>query len=383
MKIFNRQHFTPGGLCLTIIILVCGGYVIFPAFVEAAMTVQSFNGPVQVILKEEGNWKPVTDKIQLQAGDQIMTEAGGSVVLLGEDGSELQIGEKTQVAISELDFSTTRKTRVSRFKLFWGKLTAKAAKYDYQNNTFNVETDTVVAGFKFSQMTIIAPPQDDESPTKLMPLEGKFEFKQTNTGKTAVDCRLNDDRAGIAFPIESVGTTVEMQVQPPEGKIALESSVPLQNLCAILSTNFNALDVENLSGAPSLEGGFLDNSVRIEPGASVSFGIPPDKADQEIKFAQKLQANQKSQGKTEGTDPIFVFSRRTISGGKFLMCANRGTIILNGHPLKRGACADFPIGGEQPPIQQTPTPVPQETPVIPPPPEEPPKEHVGSPILPK
>jgi hypothetical protein len=382
MKIINRQRFTPGGLFLMILILVWGGYVIFPAFVEAAMTVQVFSGPVQVILKEEGNWKPVTDKMQLQAGDEIMTAAGGSVVLLGEDGSELQIGEKTQLAISELDFSTTRKTRVSRFKLFWGKLTGKAAKYDYRNNTFNVETDTVVAGFKFSQMTIIAPPQDDESPTKLIPLEGKFEFKQTDTGKTAVDCRLDDKRAGIAFPIESVGTTVEMQVQPAEGKIAIESSIPLRNICALLSPDFNALDVENLSGAPSLEGEFLHNSVSIAQDASASFGIPPDKADQEIAFAQKLQANQKSQGKTEGTDPIFIFSRRTIPGGSFLMCAKRGIITLNGHPVKLGDCSNFPIG-EEPPVQQTPTPVPQGTPVIPPPPEEPPKEHVGSPILPK
>jgi hypothetical protein len=150
----QRKHLVTSSLWGKIALIVFMLCFVSTVSAEAAVTVRAFTGTVEVLLKGKDTWKPTSEAMELNVGDEILTGKGSSVDLLSEDGSELHLGEETQLAISELEFSVTEKTRVSRFKLIWGTVTAKVATFMFKKNTFEIETDTVVAGFKFSNLQI-------------------------------------------------------------------------------------------------------------------------------------------------------------------------------------------------------------------------------------
>ena len=87
----------------------------------------------------------------LSAGDTIQTQAGASVVLALSDGSELQLGENTQVNLADLTQTVTG-ARVSRLKMMWGRIRAKLSPGHQQaGSSFDIETPNALVGVKFSQ----------------------------------------------------------------------------------------------------------------------------------------------------------------------------------------------------------------------------------------
>ncbi len=140
---------------------------------EAGLSVQTMVGQVDMTPAEGQPWRPLTKEMTLAAGNYIRTGSASETGLLGEDGSTLLIGENTELAIAQLDYSEPEQKRVSRFKLLWGKLTGKAKRLTFKENAFEVETATVVAGFKFSSATITAV---KGGATDVLLLTGKHEF---------------------------------------------------------------------------------------------------------------------------------------------------------------------------------------------------------------
>jgi len=342
-----------------IAIIVSLGCFVSISSAEAAVTVRSLRGTVEVLLKNEGTWKPASEAMELNVGDQILTGKGSSVDLLCEDGSELHIEEETQLAISELEFSMAERTRVSRFKLFWGALTAKAATFVFQNNTFEIETDTVVAGVKFSSMRIIAKQAEtleDKPHTKILPIEGEFEMRQIGEGITNIECLLEAAPGGIVFSMGS-NAVVELKVdQTRENeKIAVKSNVALQDMWTILSDERNLLHVENAANAPVVLMGFQEHSIKVEQDSAVEFGFPFGQAEQEIGVG------------ADGIDVLFVFRQTSeVLEDRFYILADKGIIEVNGQKLPPGSSVVFPIEG-------------REVPVVPSAPDAPKPEGAGAP----
>lgn len=373
----KRKYLPTGHFWGEIALIVFLGCFISNAPAEAAVIVRSFRGTVEVLLQSEGAWKPASEAMELNAGDEIMTGKGSSVDLLCEDGSELHLEEETQLAINKLEFSVAEKTRVSRFKLFWGSITAKAAELVFKKNTFEIETDTVVAGFKFSSMKIIA--HQSGSPggnpsTKILPIEGKFEMQQIGKGLTRIECLLEAASGGIVFSMGSNGVVeIEVDQTRENEKIAVKSNVSLQDMWAMLSEERNLLHIENASQAPFILMGFQKHSIRIEQDAAAEFGFPFGQAEQEIGVG------------ADGINGLFIFRQSLeIPANSFYIFADRGVIEVNDQKLPPGSSVIFPIEEQPQPAEGE-----EEIPIIPPGPEHeryrpgrPPKEDTGSPIIP-
>jgi hypothetical protein len=88
----------------------------------------------------------------LQAGDTIQTQAGANVVLTLLDGSELQLGENTNLDIAVLAQDAETGARTSVIKLMWGKVRAFLSPgHQKEGSEFTFETPNALAGVKFSQ----------------------------------------------------------------------------------------------------------------------------------------------------------------------------------------------------------------------------------------
>jgi hypothetical protein len=90
----------------------------------------------------------------LNEGDVIETQAGAIAMLGLSDGSEIHLGEKTQISFAELN-QTVIGRRLSSIKLFAGRLRIFLS-FDYQQegSSFSVETPNAQLGVKFSEPDI-------------------------------------------------------------------------------------------------------------------------------------------------------------------------------------------------------------------------------------
>ena len=87
----------------------------------------------------------------LRAGDTIQTQAGASAVVALSDGSEIQLGEKTQISIDDLSQTATG-ARASSIKLLAGWLRALLSPgHQQEGSSFTIETPNAQLGVKFSQ----------------------------------------------------------------------------------------------------------------------------------------------------------------------------------------------------------------------------------------
>ncbi len=391
------------------------------ALTQAAVTVQSFTGPVEVQF-QGGAWTPATAFVELDKGDAITTGKGGTAALLFEDGSTLGLEQETQLAISDLQFSEAEEVRVSRLKLLWGSITGKAKPLNFKQNTFEVETETALAGFKFSSMRIVTKSSGELNGnlcpcTELYPLEGTFEIQTIAAGFSGVFCELEAvPNAGMQFVMD-VDTVVMLEVDQTRERerIRIKSNRRFLDMRSLLSRERNILQIDNESEAPTIDVGFQRYLVEIEQNSTAAFGFAPFQAEQQIGVG------------VEGVDAVFIFGQNAqIVPDRFYVFANEGQVWVNGEPLAPGTSVLLPIFGadteppapaherpenpvvppapagnpasggglESPTPTPTPTPTPRprppEEPVeppeippeIPPVPAEPPAEQVGSPILP-
>lgn len=115
---------------------------------QPTATIRTLNGDVLV------SGQVVTVGAALRAGDTIQTQAGALVVLELSDGSELHLGEKTQISIADLAQTSTG-ARVSRVKLLWGRIRAfLSSEHQIEGSSFDIETPNALIGVKFSEPDI-------------------------------------------------------------------------------------------------------------------------------------------------------------------------------------------------------------------------------------
>jgi len=112
---------------------------------QPTATISALSGEVLV------SGQSATAGTALRAGDTIQTQAGASAVLELSDGSEIQLGEKTQINIDDLSQTATG-ARVSSIKLLAGWLRAfLSSEHQQEGSSFTIETPNAQLGVKFSQ----------------------------------------------------------------------------------------------------------------------------------------------------------------------------------------------------------------------------------------
>ena len=121
---------------------------------QPTATIQSFSGEVVVSLQGQ---EPVAaaEGTVLQTGDVIETKAGAEVVLLLSEGSEIRLGQQTNIDIAVLIERPRTKARKSLIKMLHGRLRAFLSPgHQEEGSSFEVETPNTLAGVKFSQPDI-------------------------------------------------------------------------------------------------------------------------------------------------------------------------------------------------------------------------------------
>lgn len=222
-----------------LVVLLGGVFSSVPA--EAVLTVQSVTGIAEMTLESQQDWRSVVAGDILEVGSALRTQTGSSVDLLGIDGSLLSIGEETELAINQMDFSEPEQKRIARFTLRVGSLTAEATPLGYPINMFEVETAQVVAGCKFSELTIKTNSQPNE--TILLPHNGKFEFRQT-AGVTQVQCQAGIERHYLSFSMDAPGQIVDMDVELHTHIIALQSDQGVKNMVLVRNNITHSIYIE-------------------------------------------------------------------------------------------------------------------------------------------
>lgn len=276
--------------------LVLLGNVFLASSGEAVIVVQSMTGTAQALVEPEQTWKPLTEVAQLKAGDQIMTEAGSTIDLLCEDGSEIHLAENTQIAFTESEFSADREVRMTKIMLVAGTVTVNAESYAFQNNTFEVKSETVTVSFKETNFTMggaagengnsstdvafegskltmtVLPGQNGESPTTTVsPVSGNFTVTRVGQGTTTVECLLGDGKGGIAFDMGE-NAAVNIGIDPTTGTLALNSDEPLNNVSVLESQGAHSFRLVNAGTAP-VQMNIGGNIVQCNPGSTATVNL--------------------------------------------------------------------------------------------------------------
>ena len=140
----------------------------------AALTAQAVKGVVDTAEETMRDWTPLLVTQNVDQGYAVRTDFASLTDLLGDDGSILNIDEATQLIIREFEFNPDRRIRIARFSILEGVVTAEAAHFDYAVNIFEIETPTVVAGFKFSKAGFAV---DKAGNTDISIYNGRFEIR--------------------------------------------------------------------------------------------------------------------------------------------------------------------------------------------------------------
>lgn len=343
---------------VAVVVVMSVGFV---TLAEAGLLVEEITGPVEVAMTDELLWQTLTRDVILEAGNHIRTGKDASVRLKGEDGSTLYLGENTQIAVVDFVYSEAQQTRVCRLKMWFGILTAEASKLVYKTNVFEVETNTVVAGIKFSSMTLMAKhtkAQGDTPYTKILPLEGTFEMRPTGEGITDIECLLETAQGGITFSMDSAVVAISVDQTPEKEVIALKSDKPLKNLTALTSEARNSLQIDNASKVSQLQIEFQRHLITLEQEASTTFIFPLDQSNQKLQIKPL---------KSKSMDIVFRFGRYSTEYNELVITANRGVVAVDGQIINIGSSYYLPL---------------EEIFIVPPAPESRPARPVGSPILP-
>ena len=310
-----------------VVLLVLGGCFLAVSQAEAVLTVQTMNGTVEVFLAGEKNWKPFTAALKLKSGDQIRTGINSAVELGLEDGSVFKLTDATQLAITQLDLSTERKARIARFKLGWGTVTVKLAKLAYTESTCEVETDTVAAGGKFSELTVMQPQNMPQA--EVIGREGLFEVKRLGSQRQVKISGLLDEKNGIEFSLpDAIGAKIAVGIYAIVTKITLESPLPVRDLRLLLDSAGSLVKIDNLSKAP-LHLNVKELAGILAAQGSVTLGYPP---------AQEALLNFEG-----GSISLSIKKQGAIQCNGVYLFLNGGSLTVNGQPVEIGVPKCFPV----------------------------------------
>ena len=123
------------------------------AYAEArapTATIVSLEGEALVFF-QGGSPIPASVDTVLREGDTIRTHAGAAVVFRLSDGSELIVGENTNLNLAELGEDPRSGARKSRLNLLWGKIRSLVSSgHQAEGSSYTIQTPNAFAGIKFS-----------------------------------------------------------------------------------------------------------------------------------------------------------------------------------------------------------------------------------------
>lgn len=184
---------------LTLIAFV-GTFLPLSAFAQQpTATIATLTGTVLV------NGQATVQGSVLQAGDFIETQQGASAMLELSDGSQIELGENTQLDLTQLS-QTTSGARVSRIKLAWGWIRARLSPgHQGAGSTFDVETPNALIGVKFSLpqfRTFLRMNEQNQVETWALADNVPLAFTNFDTGETGIV------PAGSTAIISAIGTQI-------------------------------------------------------------------------------------------------------------------------------------------------------------------------------
>ncbi|GAK56890.1 hypothetical protein U27_03854 [Candidatus Vecturithrix granuli] len=347
-----------GWLCF----LIVPGMWLSATSAEATLTPQAMSGTVEVLLPGEQAWKPLTAVMQLKAGDQIRTSPGSAVELWFDDGSLVRLEEVTLLVITELEVSIAKKTRIARFSLQKGVVSAKITKLGFTESLCEIATDSVVVEMKFAEVEVKV--LEGEGQTFVTALQGELDLVKTREGEIMVSGML-DDQEGMIFSLAQIGTKIRLGVQRIVRKIVLEGEGSIQGLRTMLGDNDNTLKVDN-AGTNPVEVAYSGIIARLDQDRAATFGIPRQ-GGLLLNLVGQMNIALWYKDRTTQYEGLYVF-------------ADKGPIYVNGKMIETGSFeywASDQIQGtsralavpqEKTPAARTLT-QPQEQPVAPPPPD--------------
>jgi hypothetical protein len=135
-------------------------------------------GRVDVILKGQAAWAPVSLGARLREGDQIRALAGGSADLNMPDGSTILLAENTRFAVTRLDYDTASRDRNFSVHLVAGKVRAQVQQAGVtlartRQSNFNISTPTGVAAVRGTILISAFNPATQETLTFVFPSPGQ------------------------------------------------------------------------------------------------------------------------------------------------------------------------------------------------------------------
>jgi hypothetical protein len=315
--IHKGQRWQQQGMYWAVVLIgiVCWTGIIQPVAAEAQLTAQSLNGTVEVLLAGEQTWKPLAEASKLRTGDQVRTSGNSAVDLWFEDGSVINLAEGTQVTITELQVSTAEKSRIARFKLWWGAVTAKVTKLSFDENICEIETDTFLANIKFSEVTITHPANTPQA--EVTARQGGVSVRRlTADDRTVTVAGLLSEAEGLQFVLPAtVGAEVSLEVQKILGKVVVKSPLALSGVQTLFDAATSFIKIDNNGKANTLAVNVGGTQAVLLAQASATFGIPNE---QQMTFDTVGE-----------TDTACSWKRRV--GG--VVCDNGVYVFLNGGNL--------------------------------------------------
>ncbi len=138
-------------VCACLIVL---GMTSVAAAQQPTATIVQMKGEVLASFGD-GSTAPGSIGLALVQGDAVQTKAGALAVLELSDGSQLELGENTNLLMEQLAIEPYSKARVSRVKLWWGKMRAVLSPgHQEEGASFDVQTPNSLVGVKFSKPDI-------------------------------------------------------------------------------------------------------------------------------------------------------------------------------------------------------------------------------------
>ena len=218
--------------------------------VEAAVMVQTVTGMVNFSTDGQ-QWQALNPGDELQVGQSIQTSSGSEVVLKTEDGSLFFVRENSQLTIVLLEFSSS--SRMYRFNLSQGVVVAEVAKLGFaaSQNSVTIETaiGTTEATTNENRGASFQVSFDPSVPVwEIYNFEGVVVVNQTGAGVSNMAGLISEDAGtneGVTFPINIVGASIKMEVQPENALITAKSSIQIVDLVAMLG-NYIGMEVTQL-----------------------------------------------------------------------------------------------------------------------------------------
>jgi outer membrane protein OmpA-like peptidoglycan-associated protein len=131
----------------------------------------------------------------LQAGDELITQDDAEAILEFSDGSRLTIAEHADIKLDTLLKDEQTGARVSRLKLWWGKVRSVVAPgHQAPGSEFTVQTPNALAGVKFSEPD--SEMQFNPSNWRTQVHAYKFDLELTNLS-TGVTATILEGQTGV------------------------------------------------------------------------------------------------------------------------------------------------------------------------------------------